>query len=227
MFTILGRAELWVCPPLDALWMYLFMVIPYLICKRWLDVALSILAIIFLWPLLLLVAILVRWYLGSPVFFSQDRPGFNGKTFRLYKFRSMRQPRSGESELASDELRLTKFGRFLRSSSLDELPELWNILRGDMSFVGPRPLLPQYLPRYSARQARRHEVRPGLTGWAQVHGRNALTWQQRLELDVLYVENVSLKLDLQILCKTIAVVFSAHGVSAEGQATMTEFMGNE
>lgn len=207
--------------------MYLFGVIFYPICKRLLDIILSVVALLLLWPFLLVVALLVRQQMGSPVLFSQQRPGLHGKLFCLYKFRSMRSPRKGEEMPASDALRLSAFGRFLRKSSIDELPEFWNILRGEMSFVGPRPLLPQYLARYNARQALRHQVRPGLTGWAQVHGRNALNWPERFELDVWYVEHASFWLDLRILWRTIAMLFNGKGVTAEGQATMIEFMGNK
>jgi lipopolysaccharide/colanic/teichoic acid biosynthesis glycosyltransferase len=184
-------------------------------------------ALALLSPVILVVAFLIRIILGSPVFFLQDRPGLHGKLFRMVKFRSMRVPRLGESELASDGVRLTAFGKFLRKTSLDELPELWNVLRGEMSLVGPRPLLPQYLVRYNSEQRRRHEVRPGLTGWAQVNGRNAVTWKDRLAMDVWYVDHVSLGLDIQILFRTIGVVFLARGVQADGQATMGEFRGNE
>ena len=207
--------------------MYLFDVTSYFICKRIIDIILSVAALLLLWPFLLVVALFVRQQMGSPVLFSQQRPGLHGKLFRLYKFRSMRVPQKNELMLASDGLRLSAFGRFLRKSSIDELPEIWNILRGEMSFVGPRPLLPQYLGRYNAWQALRHQVRPGLTGWAQVHGRNAVSWPERFELDVWYVEHASFWLDLQIIWKTIALVFNGKGVDAVGQATMDEFMGNE
>jgi len=199
--------------------MYLFYVDLYPIMKRILDVAVVLGMLVFLWPFFFVVALLVRWKMGAPILFSQDRPGRGGTLFRLYKFRSMRSPRLGEEFLQNDVHRLTDFGRFLRSTSLDELPELWNILRGDMSLVGPRPLL--------ARQARRHEVRPGLTGWAQVNGRNAQSWAARFEYDVWYVEHCSLRLDLKILAMTLWTVISRKGVRAQGQATMSEFMGNE
>ena len=207
--------------------MYLFGVIPYILCKRGLDILLSLVALLVLWPVLLVVAVIVRCQMGAPVLFCQLRPGLHGKSFRLYKFRSMRMPRTDEEMLASDSVRLTALGAFLRKSSIDELPELWNILCGTMSFVGPRPLLPQYLGRYNARQARRHEVRPGLTGWAQVHGRNLVRWQDRLEMDVWYIEHMSFWLDLRIIGKTFALVFSAKNRNMQGQATMVEFMGNE
>lgn len=198
-----------------------------MIAKRLLDILLALCALAFLWPVLCCTAIVVRLKMGAPVLFRQERPGLHGKLFYLYKFRTMRTPKLGEPELASDSQRLTSFGNLLRKTSLDELPELWNILKGDMSFVGPRPLLVQYLSRYNSEQARRHEVRPGLTGWAQVNGRNAVSWKDRFVMDVWYVDHVSLWLDLQILVKTIGLVFSARGVQAEGVVTMNEFMGNE
>lgn len=194
--------------------------------KRSLDVIAATLGLFALSPILLLVALLVRANLGSAVFFRQKRPGLGGVPFELVKFRTMHNPEPGKSERSSDSARLTGFGRFLRASSLDELPELWNILKGDMSLVGPRPLLMQYLPRYTAEQARRHEVRPGLTGWAQVKGRNALSWEEKFELDVWYVDNRSLALDLKILAMTVWRVVRPAGISAEGSVTMTEFMGS-
>lgn len=179
--------------------------------------------LVLLLPLLAIVALLVRIRLGSPIFFRQRRPGLHGKPFHLIKFRSMTDQRDSKGDLCSDEIRLTGFGRFLRASSLDELPEVINVLRGEMSLVGPRPLLMEYLDRYTERQARRHEVRPGITGWAQVNGRNAVSWEERFELDVWYVENQSLWLDVRILLATLVTVFSRAGVSAEGHATMPEF----
>jgi len=176
-------------------------------------------------PLLLTLAFLVRLFLGSSVVFKQRRPGFKGQPFTLYKFRTMRDIFSDSGEPLPDALRLTRFGRWLRASSLDELPELWNVLCGEMSLVGPRPLLMEYLPLYSPQQRRRHEVRPGITGWAQVNGRNALSWQDRLALDVWYVDNRSLRLDLNILWLTIAAVFSRHGVSHPGHVSMPKFTG--
>ena len=170
-------------------------------------------------PILLLAAIAVRWSLGSPVLFRQMRPGLRGEPFRLFKFRTMR---TGEG---TDEQRLTRAGRVLRRWSLDELPELLNVFRGDMSLVGPRPLLTQYLPRYTARQARRHQVKPGVTGWAQVNGRNAIGWEQKLDLDVWYVDNWSLWLDLRILSRTLAQVLSRRGIGHAGAPTMPEFLG--
>lgn len=177
-----------------------------------------------LWvPLLGIVALLVRTRLGSPVFFRQERPGLGARIFELVKFRSMRDARDEAGRLLTDAERLTPFGRWLRATSLDELPELWNVLRGDMSLVGPRPLLVQYLARYSPRQARRHEVRPGLTGLAQVMGRNGLTWEEKFAWDVRYVETHGFWLDLKIMVLTIKAVLARSGVSAEGEATMPEF----
>jgi sugar transferase EpsL len=177
-----------------------------------------------LWvPLLGLVAFMVRINLGAPVFFRQKRPGWRGRIFELVKFRTMRDARDAADRPLADAERLTPFGRWLRSSSLDELPELCNVLRGDMSLVGPRPLLVEYLPRYNARQARRHEVRPGLTGLAQVMGRNTLTWEEKFEWDVRYVETRSFWLDLSVLARTFKAVVLREGISAAGEATMTEF----
>ena len=193
--------------------------------KRAVDVLLSLGALVVLSPVLLIVAVLVRTKLGSPVLFRQERPGKNGKIFALYKFRTMTDARDQEGNLLPDEVRLTRFGKLLRSTSLDELPELYNILRGDMSLVGPRPLLVKYLPRYSPRQARRHEVRPGLTGWAQVNGRNALSWEERFELDVYYTEHLSMGMDVKILFLTVKAVLCRSGISSETSVTMEEFMG--
>ena len=193
--------------------------------KRFFDFVISLFALLLMAPLLLTLALLVRLFLGSPVIFKQQRPGLKGQPFTLYKFRTMRDTFSDLGEPLPDELRLTRFGRWLRTSSLDELPEIWNVLCGEMSLVGPRPLLMEYLPMYSPQQARRHEVRPGITGWAQVNGRNALSWQDRLALDVWYVDNRSLRLDLKILWLTIAAVFSRHGVSHPGHASMPKFTG--
>ena len=170
------------------------------------------------------VGIVVK--MGLPVFLRQRRPGYRGRLFTLYKFRTMRETRDASGDLLPDDRRLTPLGRFLRRTSLDELPELWNVLQGDMSLVGPRPLLPQYLARYTDEQARRHEVRPGITGWAQVNGRNAITWEDKFALDVWYVDHWSLRLDLRILWMTALQVLGGAGVSAEGHATMPEFMGS-
>jgi lipopolysaccharide/colanic/teichoic acid biosynthesis glycosyltransferase len=194
--------------------------------KRFFDIVTALLALVLLFPVLLVTSILVAIKLGNPVFFIQERPGLNGKAFKLIKFRSMSNALGAQGQLLSDQERLGTFGKFLRKSSLDELPELWNVLKGEMSFVGPRPLLMQYLDRYSPRQARRHEVRPGLTGWAQVNGRNALSWEERFEMDVWYVDHWSLCLDIKILFKTIAIVLGQKGVNAEGEATMSEFKGS-
>lgn len=195
--------------------------------KRLLDLGVAATLLVLLAPLMLLVACLVRWNLGSPALFRQPRAGLGGRIFTLYKFRSMRDARDGQGRPLPDDQRLTAFGRKLRSWSLDELPQLWNIVRGDMSLIGPRPLLVDYLPRYSPRQARRHEVRPGITGWAQVHGRNEVSWPKRFELDVWYVDHCSLATDLRILGQTVVCVLSRRGVSAYNQATMSEFLGND
>jgi lipopolysaccharide/colanic/teichoic acid biosynthesis glycosyltransferase len=193
--------------------------------KRPMDFILSLIAIIVLSPVLLVVAILVRIKLGSPVIFKQKRPGLHEKIFTLYKFRTMTDERGENGELLPDSVRLTKFGKLLRSTSLDELPELFNILKGDMSIVGPRPLLVQYLPLYDEHQKRRHEVKPGLTGWAQVNGRNAISWEDKFNLDVFYVDNISFILDLKIIFTTIKKVLSREGINHEGEATMGYFEG--
>lgn len=195
--------------------------------KRMIDLVLSGIALLVLSPVYLILAVLVRVKLGSPVLFSQERPGKNEKVFRMYKFRSMTDERDANGDLLPDEERLTHFGAMLRATSLDELPELWNIFKGDMSIVGPRPLLVRYLPRYNERQRRRHEVRPGLTGWAQVNGRNAISWEQKFEYDVEYVEKESFLFDVKILFMTVGKVLHRSGISQEGSATMEEFMGNE
>ena len=189
------------------------------------DIAASLGGLFFLSPVLLVLALLVGRKLGSPVLFRQQRPGLNGKIFTMYKFRTMTDKRDGEGNLLPDEDRLPSFGKFLRSTSLDELPELINVLKGDMSLVGPRPLLVQYLPRYSTFQARRHEVRPGITGWAQVNGRNAISWEEKFSLDVWYVDNTSFILDLKILWMTVLKIMKREGISQEGQATMSQFLG--
>lgn len=193
--------------------------------KRGLDVIGSSIGLLLLSPVLLLVAIAVRVVLGSPVLFRQERSGINGRPFIMLKFRTMRHATDSSGTLLPDEQRLGRFGRMLRATSLDELPELFNVLQGSMSLVGPRPLLPEYLPLYTPRQARRHEVKPGITGWAQVNGRNALSWQERFELDVWYVDNQSIKLDLRILFMTMWRVFARQGISREGHATMPKFTG--
>jgi lipopolysaccharide/colanic/teichoic acid biosynthesis glycosyltransferase len=190
------------------------------------DVVVAAVALTFGAPVILVVALLVRVQMGSPVLFRQERAGRDGRTFELVKFRTMRNPRPGENGPDSDEARLTKLGRFLRSTSLDELPTMVNVLRGQMSIVGPRPLPVRYLPRYSDDHGRRHEVRPGITGWAQVNGRNALTWDDQLDMDVWYVENRSFRLDLQILARTAKTVAKRDGISQEGHATRPEFPGS-
>ena len=194
--------------------------------KRLLDIVIAGTALIVLALPLAVVALMVRKWLGSPVLFRQVRPGLHGRPFEMVKFRSMTTARGAEGELLSDSERLPAFGRWLRATSLDELPELWNVLKGDMSLVGPRPLLMQYLPLYDEQQKRRHEVRPGVTGWAQVAGRNALTWDEKFAADVWYVDNRSLWLDLKILWMTVATVIRKEGISAGGEATMPPFTGN-
>ena len=193
--------------------------------KRLLDVTLALAALLLLLPFIGLIALLVRTQLGTPALFCQQRPGLRGRPFTIFKFRTMTDARDELGNLRPDAERLTPFGRFLRGASLDELPELWNVLRGDMSLVGPRPLLMKYLDRYTPEQARRHEVRPGITGWAQVNGRNALTWEQKFALDVSYVDHLSLSLDLKIFAMTIGKIVKREGISQPGQATMKEFMG--
>jgi len=195
--------------------------------KRSIDVLVACLALLLLGLPMLLLARMVRTRLGSPVLFRQVRPGLHGRPFMMVKFRTMTDARGPDGELLSDAQRLTTFGRFLRASSLDELPELWNVLRGEMSLVGPRPLLMEYLPLYSPEQARRHEVRPGITGWAQVNGRNAVSWEERFRLDVWYVDHRSLWLDLRILWLTVRKVLVREGISAQGEATMPRFTGDK
>lgn len=194
--------------------------------KRIVDFMLSLIFIIVLSPVLLIVAILVRFKLGTPVIFKQQRPGLHEKIFTLYKFRSMTEEKDEEGNLLPDNIRLTKFGKLLRSTSLDELPELLNILKGDMSIVGPRPLLVKYLPLYNEHQKHRHDVRPGFTGWAQCNGRNAISWEEKFNFDVFYVRHVSFLLDLKIIFKTIKVVLLREGISSDKSATMEEFKGN-
>jgi len=195
--------------------------------KRVLDVVLAAVALIILSPVLLLLAFLIRVFLGTPVLFRQQRPGLHGKPFTLYKFRTMTDARDAQGNLLPDEQRLTRLGRFLRSTSLDELPELWNVLKGDMSLVGPRPLLMEYLPLYNPEQFRRHEVRPGITGWAQIHGRNALSWEERFALDVWYVDHISFWLDIKIIAITIWIVIKREGINQPGFATVKFFEGSE
>jgi sugar transferase EpsL len=194
--------------------------------KRILDVSLSAAGLAAAAPLIIVLALVIRAALGSPVLFSQLRPGLNARPFMLYKFRSMNDARSPDGELLGDELRLTALGKWLRKLSLDELPQLWNVLKGDMSLVGPRPLLMEYLPLYDERQRRRHEVRPGITGWAQVKGRNALSWEEKFDLDVWYVERQSFALDLRIIGMTLAKLVRPHGISQPGSATMPRFTGS-
>jgi len=194
--------------------------------KRLFDGAGALVGLVLIAPILLVVMLLIRLKLGSLVFFHQQRPGKHGKPFKLYKFRTMTDKRDADGMLLSDAQRLTKLGSFLRSSSLDELPELINVLKGDMSLVGPRPLLMEYLPIYTPEQARRHEVRPGITGWAQVNGRNSISWEEKFRLDVWYVDNQSFCLDLKILWMTFVKVLKREGISQEGQATMEKFKGS-
>jgi lipopolysaccharide/colanic/teichoic acid biosynthesis glycosyltransferase len=194
--------------------------------KRLFDLIISTAALIILFVPLGLLAIAVRFELGSPIFFRQIRPGINGKPFLIYKFRTMKNE-IGPDGVLPDGDRLTDFGRWLRATSLDELPELWNVLKGDMSLVGPRPLLMQYLPLYSKKQARRHEVRPGITGWAQINGRNSLSWEQKFELDVWYVDNYDLWLDIRIIKRTVLKVIFRESINSKTSSTMEEFVGNE
>lgn len=194
--------------------------------KRPQDFCLSLMAVVVLSPVMGITALLIRKKLGSPVLFTQDRPGLNGKIFKIYKFRSMTNTKDKNGNLMADEVRLNSFGKMLRATSLDELPELFNILKGDMAIVGPRPLLVRYLPRYNKHQARRHEVRPGFTGYAQVHGRNAISWEEKFDKDVYYVDHVSFLGDWKIIFQTIRTVLKREGISSETAVTMEEFMGN-
>lgn len=194
--------------------------------KRILDLSAALFGLILLAPIILILAILIRQKLGSPIFFTQVRPGLHGKPFKMVKFRTMTDACDEDGNLLPDNMRLTAFGHFLRSTSLDELPELWNVLRGDMSLVGPRPLLMEYLPLYTSEQTRRHQARPGITGWAQINGRNAISWEEKFKLDVWYVDHQSFWLDLKILILTIKKVFVREGISAEGEATMPKFTGS-
>ncbi len=193
--------------------------------KRALDVTAALLGLVLLSPVILILALLVNMKLGRPILFRQVRPGLHGKPFEMLKFRTMRDARGADGEPLPDAERLTEFGKLLRSTSLDELPELWNVLKGEMSLVGPRPLLMEYLPLYSAEQMRRHEVRPGITGWAQVNGRNALSWEEKFRLDVWYVDHRSLALDLRILARTLMTALRREGITAENAATAERFTG--
>ncbi len=197
----------------------------YIKCPQ--DVILALIALILLSPVLLVIAILVKTRLGSPVIFKQERPGLNGKIFKLFKFRTMSDERDENGQLLPDEMRLGSFGKWLRSTSLDELPSLINVIKLEMSLVGPRPLLVQYLPRYSPHQARRHEVRPGFTGWAQINGRNAISWEDKFNYDVWYVDNLTFKQDWKILFSTVFKVLKKDGISSDTSVTMEEFMGNK
>ncbi|WP_350546467.1 sugar transferase [Pseudoalteromonas sp. 5-MNA-CIBAN-0065] len=194
--------------------------------KRLFDFLVALFALLTLLPVIIVVAVLIRFKLGSPILFTQDRPGLNGEIFKMMKFRTMLDGKDKQGNLLPDDERMTKFGAFLRSTSLDELPGLFNVLKGDMSLVGPRPLLVQYLPLYSPEQARRHNVRPGITGWAQVNGRNAISWEQKFKFDVWYVDNQSLLLDFKILLLTVKKVFVREGISADGHVTIEPFKGS-
>ena len=195
--------------------------------KRFFDFSLSLASLLLLSPVFLLLMLLVRLKLGSPVFFTQTRPGLHGQPFQMIKFRTMTNICADDGKLLPDTDRLTNFGRFLRSTSLDELPEFWNVLKGEMSLVGPRPLLMDYLPKYSPEQARRHELKPGITGWAQVNGRNLISWEKKFKLDIWYVDNQSFWVDLKILLLTLNKVISRSGISSESEATMSRFSGNK
>lgn len=195
--------------------------------KRLVDILISLLGLIILFPIFLVIGLKVRKNLGTPIFFKQVRPGKDGKPFTMIKFRSMRDAEDKNGQPLPDGERLTHFGKILRATSLDELPELWNVLKGDMSLVGPRPLLMEYLPLYNARQATRHNVRPGITGWAQINGRNAISWEEKFELDAWYVEHQSLWLDIKILCLTIKKVIIKEGISANQHVTTSKFTGSK
>ena len=195
--------------------------------KRWLDLVIVLCVLLVIWPVLLVIAVWLHFSnKGAWAFFTQERPGKDGKLFKVIKFKSMTDERDEDGQLLPDAQRLTAVGRFIRSTSLDELPQLLNVLKGDMALVGPRPLLPEYLPLYSREQARRHEVRPGITGWAQTHGRNAISWAEKFQLDVWYVDHVSFAVDLKVVFLTVKKVFEREGISQEGQATMEMFNGN-
>jgi len=195
--------------------------------KRIVDILVSVTLLFSLFPIIFVLAAIIVVKFGSPIIFCQKRPGLNSKKFSLYKFRTMTDKRDSEGRLLPDIERLTSFGRFLRSTSLDELPSLWNVLKGGMSLVGPRPLLVEYLPLYSDEQARRHQVKPGITGWAQVNGRNAISWEEKFKLDIWYVNNQNFWLDMKIVLMTIKKVFIREGISAKGEATMPRFKGAE
>ena len=195
--------------------------------KRWLDFAIVLCVLLVIWPVLAVIAVWLHFAnKGAGAFFTQERPGKDGRIFKVIKFKSMTDERDAEGKLLPDAQRLTKIGRIVRSLSIDELPQLINVLKGDMALIGPRPLLPQYLPLYTKEQARRHEVRPGITGWAQVHGRNAISWGEKFKLDVWYVDHVSLRVDLEVVFLTVRKVFAREGISQAGQATMEKFNGN-
>lgn len=198
-----------------------------MVLKRLFDFCGALFLLVLTFPLMVIVGILVRVYLGKPILFSQVRPGYKGKPFKVYKFRSMTDAKDASGNLLADDIRLTSFGHFLRRSSLDELPQLINVLRGDISLVGPRPLLMEYLPLYSSEQMRRHDVRPGITGWAQINGRNAITWDEKFKLDIWYVDHYSFWLDLKILFLTFKKVVKKEGISAQGVVTMPRFIGNQ
>ena len=193
--------------------------------KRLFDLLLASFAVMVFAPFILILTILIRYFMGSPIVFKQQRPGLNAKSFYIYKFRTMNSQKDKHDELLPDAQRLTNFGRFLRSTSLDELPSLWNVLKGEMRLVGPRTLLMEYVPLYNAEQARRHEVKPGITGWAQVNGRNAISWEEKFKLDIWYVDHQSLWLDMEIIFLTVKKVFFRDGISAKGEATMPKFTG--
>lgn len=195
--------------------------------KRFFDFIISFIALVLLLPVIILTALLIRYKLGSPILFSQERPGLHGKTFKMFKFRTMLDLKDNQGNLLPDDERMTKFGTLLRSTSLDELPSLFSVLKGDMSLVGPRPLLVEYLPLYNSEQARRHNVRPGITGWAQVNGRNGISWEDKFKFDIWYVENQNLLLDLKILFLTIKKVIIRDGINESGNVTMSAFVGNK
>ncbi len=204
-----------------------FRLISYTVAKRIFDLVLAVILLVVFFPLLVILAVLVCRKMGAPVIFKQERPGLEGKIFSLYKFRTMKEMLDEQGKVAGDEERLTEFGRKLRKYSLDELPQLYNVLKGEMSFVGPRPLLVEYLERYTPEQARRHEVKPGITGWAQIKGRNAISWDEKFSYDLWYVDNCNFWLDLKILRLTVSDVLRAEGISSAGSATMPEYLGSK